>query len=821
MDQGAPPPIDLRSVARWCGAIAITIGAATIAGWLAGAPLLTRISPELPTTSPTTALTLIAAGTVVILEALTRPRGAALLVASSLSGLVVVVGAVVLAEHVFGTSLGIDLRIGSGYGSVTHPGRPAPHSAVGFLLLGSFLLSLGWRSRVGDAVAGVLGAASAVAVGLAVAGYLVGVTYLYGSDEVHGMSVATAVGFVALVTGVFSLRPSTPPASWFAGATAGDAAARRLMLPALVLPFVGAALAQGGATLGLYSERFALAMLVIAFAAVFQGLIYLAVRTVREHEAAEHDYLNRFATLASRVPVGVFETDPEGRVVFVNDYWTELTGVGQEAVLRGDSALHPDDAEETRARWDAARSEERDFHGDFRLRRPDGTTIWVTSHASPTRDEGGAVTGFIGSLVDITERREAEERTARVVGRIAEAVTVVGSDGERLHANDAAQAILDDLTWELIDADGRAVTSESLPAEITRTTGEEVDERVLGFKTKRDDVRWLRISTRRLSDVGPPYTVVVSFVDIPIEREAAGRLAAAQRRFELAFDNAPIGMNLVGLDGRLLQVNQALCDIIGYSEEELLATTFQELSSLNDLRPHAGPLQEVVEGKRASYSMEMRYRHKDGSEVWALTTTAMGRAADGTPLHYIGQIMDVTERRRLERQLRHHAEHDMLTGLANRRVFSNELSRQLARERRYGGQSSLLMIDLDGFKEINDGLGHAAGDLVLQAVADLLAARVRDTDLVARLGGDEFAALLPETPREGAEVLAIDIVQDVRAMEVDIGHGATASVTASIGVSASDELGDDRTEDALLAAADMAMYRAKRTGRDNYAVHDV
>jgi diguanylate cyclase (GGDEF)-like protein/PAS domain S-box-containing protein len=278
---------------------------------------------------------------------------------------------------------------------------------------------------------------------------------------------------------------------------------------------------------------------------------------------------------------------------------------------------------------------------------------------------------------------------------------------------------------------------------------------------------------------------------------------------------------LVGLEGRLLVVYQALCDIFGYSEEELLATTFQELSSLNDLRPHAGPLQEVVEGKRASYSMEMRYRHKDGSEVWALTTTAMGRAADGTPLHYIGQIMDVTERRRLERQLRHHAEHDMLTGLANRRVFSNELSRQLARERRYGGQSSLLMIDLDGFKEINDGLGHAAGDLVLQAVADLLAARLRDTDLVARLGGDEFAALLPETPREGAEVLAIDIVQEVRAMEVDIGNGATASVTASVGVSASDELGDDRTEDALLAAADVAMYRAKRTGRDSYAVHEV
>src|SRR4029079_17306603 len=179
----------------------------------------------------------------------------------------------------------------------------------------------------GDVVAGVVGAGAATAVGLAVAGYLVGVHYLYGSDEVHGMSVMTAACFVALITAIFAPRPAAPPASWFAGTTAGDAAARRMMLPALVLPFAGAALAQGGASLGLYSERFAVALLVIAFAAVFQALIYLAVRAVREHEAVERESLLRFAMLSSRVPVGVFETDSEGRVVFVNDHWTALTGI--------------------------------------------------------------------------------------------------------------------------------------------------------------------------------------------------------------------------------------------------------------------------------------------------------------------------------------------------------------------------------------------------------------------------------------------------------------------------------------------------------------
>ncbi len=217
--------------------------------------------------------------------------------------------------------------------------------------------------------------------------------------------------------------------------------------------------------------------------------------------------------------------------------------------------------------------------------------------------------------------------------------------------------------------------------------------------------------------------------------------------------------------------------------------------------------------------MQKRYEHKDGSHVWAQLSVSLVRDDDDQPLEFIAQIVDVTDRHLLEAELRHQADHDNLTGLANRRAFSTALAHELARERRYGGEFSLLMVDLDGFKEINDSAGHAAGDLMLQGVANTIADRVRDTDIVARLGGDEFAVLLPGTPREGAEVLAIDLVQALRELRIETAEGREVASTASIGLACSGELPEERDEDVVMAAADLAMYDAKRTGRDRYAVH--
>jgi len=167
------------------------------------------------------------------------------------------------------------------------------------------------------------------------------------------------------------------------------------------------------------------------------------------------------------------------------------------------------------------------------------------------------------------------------------------------------------------------------------------------------------------------------------------------------------------------------------------------------------------------------------------------------------------ERRRLEAHLVHLADHDPLTDLLSRRGFHAELWRQLAKAKRYGVRGSLLFLDLDDFKRINDTLGHAAGDRVLNSLAALLRARLRDSDLLARLGGDEFAILLPHTSGEQARSLAEQLRAAIRAHTVAI-EGRPVTVSASIGVALFPD--DGHSVEAVLSGADTAMYRAKAAG---------
>jgi diguanylate cyclase (GGDEF)-like protein len=187
-------------------------------------------------------------------------------------------------------------------------------------------------------------------------------------------------------------------------------------------------------------------------------------------------------------------------------------------------------------------------------------------------------------------------------------------------------------------------------------------------------------------------------------------------------------------------------------------------------------------------------------------------------LYSVSQLVDITRRKEAEEQLQHLADHDPLTGLLNRRGFDQRLEQHIAEVRRYGRRSAVLLIDLDRFKCINDTLGHAAGDEVLQKVARQLAQRCRRSDVLARLGGDEFAVLLHEVDAASAQLVADELRTAIKENAQLRDH--QVQITASIGVAILDET-RDLTPRELLAAADIAMYQAKEAGRDRSCASSV
>lgn len=286
----------------------------------------------------------------------------------------------------------------------------------------------------------------------------------------------------------------------------------------------------------------------------------------------------------------------------------------------------------------------------------------------------------------------------------------------------------------------------------------------------------------------------------------------AKGRYRAAFEQGPLPQWLCDTELRLIEVNDAFCDLLRRSRAELLGRNLPEFTHPDELRLDGLERAEMLSGAREHGTREKQLLKADDDVVRALVATRLVRDPDGSPLFFVGQAADVTEHHLREQRLRHLADHDPLTGLVNRRGFGRELRRHISRLARYGAKGALLMVDLDNFKSYNDAHGHAGGDALLQAVANSLSARLRAGDVLGRIGGDEFSVLLPEVTADEAEVVAGALVQAVRELD----ENGSPKVTASVGIFC---FGQDEalSEHHAMVGADLAMYAAKHAGRDRYA----
>jgi diguanylate cyclase (GGDEF)-like protein/PAS domain S-box-containing protein len=287
------------------------------------------------------------------------------------------------------------------------------------------------------------------------------------------------------------------------------------------------------------------------------------------------------------------------------------------------------------------------------------------------------------------------------------------------------------------------------------------------------------------------------------------------------FEDAPIAIALVGVEprhaGRIMRVNRALCELTGYRSEQLEKVGIDTLLHPEDAETDLANMEQLRTGKIDSFQLEERLLHSERHAVWVTMSVGVTRDPSGRPLFCIRQLQDIGERKRYESELGYLVEHDPLTGLFNRTGFIRELTHEIAYARRYGGSSSVLSLDLDDLKFVNDSLGHEAGDEVLSEVARIVNLRLRETDSFARLAGDEFAVLLPHTTLSEAQTLSRSLLGAVRdGCNIVLAEGRPVSL--SIGVVAFSEPSVNTTAEDLLLDADDAMYAAKEAGKDRVAV---
>lgn len=428
-----------------------------------------------------------------------------------------------------------------------------------------------------------------------------------------------------------------------------------------------------------------------------------------------------------------------------------------------------------------------------------------------------------------TARRQAEDLSV-ITETIPDALIVMDHDGSVVLHNNAARrwlAVAEDSTTGRLDAyvapprqrsDGSLLPPRDRPSRRALA-----GETVRGLVVEADDLltgqtRLVSVDAAPLLDTSTdvPDRALLVLRDVTEEHRRLDDIEAARSRTERLIADAPHGVAVLDIHGRVLQVNDSLAAITGRTVEELVGTSFEDLAP-DDREEVARHLQSAVRSPGSRVTVEWTLPSPGRDPVHVSLTTRVISSEDGHDDVILVNVVDLSERRLYEQRLAHLADHDVLTGLPNRRRFDQALEEHLERCARTGPIGALLLLDLDHFKEVNDTRGHDAGDELIVSVAALLRGSLRETDLVARLGGDEFAIILPDADRSGAGQVADSIVERVRDNS-KTQEGVNRRVTASIGV-VTFAAAAGRPED-ILALADMLMYDAKEAGRDRFAVLD-
>ena len=502
----------------------------------------------------------------------------------------------------------------------------------------------------------------------------------------------------------------------------------------------------------------------------------------------------------------MFEIDPSG---FEASY---------EAFL---NAVHPEDRKLVNDAYTNSLVTRRPYDIVHRLRFPDGRIKYVHERCETRFDENGKPLASLGTVQDITARqiaenalRESEFRFRFMLENSPIAVRITNAEAcEVVFANQRYASLLDLERDEILGLNPKKYyVNQGDYAEVLDRLekGERVIDKLVELAISEQKRKWVLASYLKIEWAGKS-AILGWFYDISDRMNAEEQVRNSAKEIEDLYEHAPCGYHSLDRNGLFVRVNQTVLNWLEYRREELIGKSFEFILTPSGARQFREAMPRfLVEG--SADNLEYEFVRKDGTRLSVLLSASAVHDEQGGFVMSRSTTFDLTERKKLERLLEEQAHTDSLTGLNNRRHFYELAERELSRSRRFGPPLSLLMLDIDHFKQFNDRYGHDAGDLVLTTMAKGCLSTLRDIDIVGRLGGEEFAVLLPGIDGRSAQEVAERLRVALSGFEVEYGATEKLNFTVSIGTSTLADHSD--SIDAMIKRADNALYSAKTAGRN-------
>jgi diguanylate cyclase len=530
------------------------------------------------------------------------------------------------------------------------------------------------------------------------------------------------------------------------------------------------------------------------------------------------------------------------RLLYVNGAFAEMLGYPTRDCLglETDSIIHPECDAALELQLNRLMSGEvEDYRGECRLRHRDGGAVWTLASASAlSSDQTGRRLYVILQVMSIERQKRAEAALAYSESRWNFALEAAGQGvwdhdirrDDMFYSNQwrRMRGIPDN---EYVDPAQEKWLARVHPDDVPGilATVEKQDRGEEGYDTleyreRHRDGHWIWILSRgrpvEWDENGTPIRTIGTDTDITRLKGVESELAAEKERLRVTLES--IGDGVISTDGNgvVTFMNRVAEWMTGCASAQSVGQPLEKVFALVDEasgEPMRDPIAQCLAADAVAYFEEDAVLvARDGSRRDVRSTAAPLHATDGAVIGAVLVFQDITSSRRLQRQLAHSATHDALTGLPNRAAFERALRAVAAEVETEQRRHSLCFIDLDHFKPVNDGAGHAAGDALLRRVAEVIRDTCRRQDFAARIGGDEFAVLLSDCPPEAAERVANKIVDAVAAIRFDW-EGRRYVIGASAGITAIATGATDPVE--LMSEADAACYVAKANGRGRVAIY--